>query len=155
MTGSLQLGQIVALKDGRQATIRFLGTTHFAEGEWVGIELEDTSGKNDGSVQGERYFECDMGHGMFLREAGIARVVEQALQKASKQAHEKANGQPTQPIHGRPSSTMANGLKRVAADPLTKTKSMSMASPTPYPRNNGALAGLQVCPYILNEPSSL
>ena len=145
MIDSFQLGQTVALKDGRQAIIRFLGSTHFADGEWIGIELEDQSGKNDGSVQGNRYFDCDMGHGMFLREAGIARVVEQPGPAASKQVHDRANGHPAQPSRARPSSTISNGLKRTSnVDAVAKRQSMNMPSPTPGARNAGPLSGLRV-----------
>lgn len=41
--------------------IRFLGTTKFAEGDWVGVELEEPRGKNDGSVKDQRYFTCEAG----------------------------------------------------------------------------------------------
>ena len=30
----------------------------FASGQWAGIELNDPVGKNDGSVNGIRYFKC-------------------------------------------------------------------------------------------------
>ncbi|KAL8380709.1 hypothetical protein RB595_005134 [Gaeumannomyces hyphopodioides] len=63
----LAVGQIIELSDGRQGVIRFVGRTSFAQGDWVGVELDDDSGKNDGSVQGERYFDCPLGHGMFVR----------------------------------------------------------------------------------------
>lgn len=62
----LVVGQIIQLGDGRRGTIRFAGPTLFAPGEWVGVELASATGKNDGSVQGERYFDCPMGHGMFF-----------------------------------------------------------------------------------------
>ena len=41
--------------------MRFLGTTDFAEGDWVGVELEEAQGKNDGVVQDRRYFTCKVG----------------------------------------------------------------------------------------------
>lgn len=142
MTHSLQLGQIVELKDGRQAAIRFLGRTRFASGDWVGVELEDASGKNDGSVQGDRYFDCDVGHGMFLRDAVITRVLEQPQPKAATKSNGKANGQPAQP---RPSSGTVNGLKRQSiVDANSKRQSFGIASPTPGARGIGTPSGLRV-----------
>ncbi|KAL1953970.1 hypothetical protein VTO42DRAFT_1886 [Malbranchea cinnamomea] len=73
----LALGQLISLPDGRQAVIRFIGTTQFAPGDWIGIELDEPTGKNDGSVQGERYFECEPGYGMFIRPSAVAAVLEQ------------------------------------------------------------------------------
>ena len=44
---------------------RYLGPTDFAKGEWAGIELEAPIGKNDGSVDGKKYFECAANFGLF------------------------------------------------------------------------------------------
>lgn len=68
-------GQFIVLTDDRHAVIRFVGNTHFAPGDWVGVELEDATGKNDGSVQGERYFTCRPNFGMFVRPVAVAGVV--------------------------------------------------------------------------------
>ena len=38
---------------------RFYGVAQFAAGVWVGVELEEPLGKNDGSVQGVAYFSCE------------------------------------------------------------------------------------------------
>src|SRR4051812_35325190 len=73
---SFQVGQTVELNDGRIATVRYLGQPRFAAGDWIGVELESLTGKNDGSVQGERYFDCEHGRGMFVRPT-VARVLEQ------------------------------------------------------------------------------
>ncbi|KAL9078034.1 MAG: hypothetical protein Q9157_003032 [Trypethelium eluteriae] len=152
MTDSLHVGQTIELKDGRQAIIRFLGTTHFAAGDWVGVELDDASGKNDGSVQGERYFDCDTAHGMFLREAGIARIVEQQQSKAPAKPNARANGQVGHSAQGRPSSGVVNGLKRLSTiDPGNKRQSMNIASPTPGARGISASSGLRVNSFPLQS----
>ncbi|KKY22497.1 putative 90s preribosome component rrp12 [Diplodia seriata] len=51
---NLKVGQLIELNDGRIGVIRFIGDTAFADGLWVGVEFDDASGKNDGSVQGLR-----------------------------------------------------------------------------------------------------
>ncbi|KAL4236501.1 CAP-Gly domain-containing linker protein 4 [Mactra antiquata] len=48
-------------------TVRYIGTTEFGEGIWVGVELRTAKGKNDGSVQGKRYFSCRNDHGLIVR----------------------------------------------------------------------------------------
>jgi len=34
---------------------------------WIGIALDEPTGKNDGSVKGERYFQCEKNRGIFVR----------------------------------------------------------------------------------------
>lgn len=53
--------------------VRFFGATQFAEGEWVGIELDEPKGKNDGSVFGVRYFSCRANHGIFSRPQTVLK----------------------------------------------------------------------------------
>ncbi|XP_047740142.1 kinesin-like protein KIF13A isoform X2 [Hyalella azteca] len=48
--------------------IAFLGMTHFSKGAvTAGIILDCPMGKNDGSVEGERYFKCAPKFGLFVR----------------------------------------------------------------------------------------
>ena len=55
--------------------VGFIGPTLFSEGIWVGIELLNGSfGKNDGSVLGQRYFECKPSHGIFVRPSYCTKV---------------------------------------------------------------------------------
>ncbi|KAL9942460.1 hypothetical protein ACHAQF_003104 [Verticillium nonalfalfae] len=128
----LAVGQIVQLTDGRNGVVRFAGTTHFASGEWVGIELEDDSGKNDGSVQGERYFDCSMGRGMFVRPSTLI-ILAQAPAPAAAPA-----ARPTVRKTSRPSSFVP-GTGRVSSvtDPsMAKRMSLNAASPSPAPRTS-------------------
>ncbi|KAJ1966411.1 hypothetical protein GGI12_000121, partial [Dipsacomyces acuminosporus] len=64
------VGQAVEVQ-GHRGIVRFSGTTEFAPGRWFGIELEVPEGKNDGSVQGKRYFECTPNHGVFVRSSQV------------------------------------------------------------------------------------
>ncbi|KAG2222950.1 hypothetical protein INT45_012928, partial [Circinella minor] len=57
---------------GVSGTLRFLGPTDFKPGIWGGIELDDSGiGKNDGCVQGIRYFTCPPQKGLFINESKI------------------------------------------------------------------------------------
>ena len=60
-----RLGSTVLVRNQR-ATVRYVGTTDFAEGVWVGLELPRPVGRNDGSVRGIRYFTCDPQCGLFV-----------------------------------------------------------------------------------------
>lgn len=64
------LGTIVTVPQGR-GVVRFSGATSFSTGKWVGIELYEPNGKNDGSVAGVSYFTCKPGYGVFVRQALI------------------------------------------------------------------------------------
>lgn len=54
-----------------QGTVAFVGTTHFSQGKWVGVVLDEKKGKNNGSVQGKTYFQCDDGCGIFVRTSQL------------------------------------------------------------------------------------
>ncbi|KAI8817169.1 dynein associated protein-domain-containing protein [Fimicolochytrium jonesii] len=51
--------------------VRYAGLTAFAPGSWVGLELQEPNGKNDGSVQGKRYFDCPPNYGVFVRPSQV------------------------------------------------------------------------------------
>merc|ERR1712071_724129 len=46
--------------------ISFVGATQFASGTWIGVSLDASTGKHDGTVQGVKYFACKPKHGIFV-----------------------------------------------------------------------------------------
>lgn len=166
---SLQVGDTVEINDGRIGIIRFVGTTFFQVGEWVGVELDDFSGKNDGSVKGESYFECEMGRGMFIRPSMVERVFERGdvgrdreeerQQKSTARERAPSGGVPAKRMSmmgaggvgqgaakktSRPSSLMgppAGKRTTSVTDPVTKRMSINSASPSPAPARGLARPG--------------
>jgi tubulin-folding cofactor B len=48
--------------------VRYVGRVPDAAPGWfIGIELDEPVGKNNGSVRGVRYFECPANYGLFAR----------------------------------------------------------------------------------------
>ncbi|EJT98432.1 hypothetical protein DACRYDRAFT_118713 [Dacryopinax primogenitus] len=72
----LPLNALVQVTAGR-GRIRYIGSPAFAPGKWIGVELFEPNGKNDGSVDGIRYFGCTQGHGVFVRSAQVKLIDEQ------------------------------------------------------------------------------
>ncbi|KAK9768156.1 hypothetical protein K7432_001450 [Basidiobolus ranarum] len=68
--GSHQLGNKVLVQN-KPGVIRFIGNTAFAKGRWIGVELDEPLGKNDGIVGGKVYFKCRPKHGMFVRASQL------------------------------------------------------------------------------------
>lgn len=133
-------GQKIELNDARIGIVRFVGNTSFSTGEWIGVELEEATGKNDGSVQGKRYFECAAGYGIFCRASGVGRVLQDAPKAKSKAA--ASNGAPVK--SARPSSVQgpaANGTRRqtlVKDDPSRRTSTLQ-ATPTPASKTGSGI----------------
>jgi len=80
--------------DGKQllrtGVVRFEGKTMFAKGQWVGIELTCATGKNDGAVKGQRYFQCRRNHGVFVRPHMV--VVPQSDEGGHGKSHSSVEG---------------------------------------------------------------
>lgn len=51
---SLVIGDKVLVGGAKSGTLRYVGTTAFAQGVWAGVELDEALGKNDGAVAGKR-----------------------------------------------------------------------------------------------------
>lgn len=52
----------------RFGEVAYIGSVRgLPEGQWIGVRLDKPLGRNDGTVEGERYFECKPLHGAFVR----------------------------------------------------------------------------------------
>ena len=69
----IPIGAVVDIPLGR-GVVRFCGTTSFSSGKWVGVELSEPVGKNDGSVQGVAYFSCPKNYGVFVKASQVKVV---------------------------------------------------------------------------------
>ena len=82
----LHVGDEVSVHE-KSCHIRFIGATNFADGLWVGIEFPSKIGRNDGSVEGERYFECPPRQGLFVRPE-LVFPIDQAARRETRDAPE-------------------------------------------------------------------
>ncbi|RCI05266.1 hypothetical protein CU098_009430 [Rhizopus stolonifer] len=85
-----------ALIQGKVGSIRFVGTTSFQTGKWIGIELDEPQGKNSGVVQGKRYFDCKANHGVFVRPSQVKLLQDQDDDSDATSSSERSS-----PIAGR------------------------------------------------------
>jgi dynactin complex subunit len=57
--------------------MRYLSFSQFFStqlGKWIGVVLDEAKGKNNGTVQGKRYFSCEDNHGIFVRQSQVSLV---------------------------------------------------------------------------------
>ncbi|CAL8364506.1 unnamed protein product [Lota lota] len=71
--GDYVVGEQVWVNGIKLGVIAYLGETQFAPGQWAGVVLNDLVGKNDGTVGGVRYFECQAQQGIFTRPSKLTR----------------------------------------------------------------------------------
>lgn len=69
-----KIGDRVWVNGNKPGVVQFLGDTQFAPGQWAGIVLDEPIGKNDGSVSGVRYFQCEALKGIFTRPSKLSRT---------------------------------------------------------------------------------
>nr|XP_018673000.1 dynactin subunit 1 isoform X2 [Ciona intestinalis] len=101
---------------GLTGVISYIGTTMFASGKWIGVTLDGALGKNDGEVQGKRYFTCDPSCGVFVRQGQI-----QVLQAATPPVAKKTG-----------ESMLPTSLKRVSQrEPRSSSPSRQSRLQTP------------------------
>ena len=65
--------KVTVTNSGKFGYVRYSGETKFAPGPWCGVELTTEDGKNDGTVQGIEYFNCEPNFGVFVRPTAIQK----------------------------------------------------------------------------------
>lgn len=73
-SGDFQVGERIWVNGNKPGYVQFIGGTQFAPGQWAGIVLDEPIGKNDGSVAGVRYFQCEDGRGIFTRPSKLSKT---------------------------------------------------------------------------------
>ncbi|CAD6195145.1 unnamed protein product [Caenorhabditis auriculariae] len=63
----MEVGARVETANCGKGRIAFRGSTQFADGEWIGVVLDEPKGKNNGTVKDVEYFKCEPNYGLFVR----------------------------------------------------------------------------------------
>lgn len=93
-------------------TVAFIGSTHFSQGKWVGVILDERKGKNNGTVQGKSYFQCEDGFGIFVRQSQlIALDGEEDGEDGSSATTPSASSNATTPASEKPKSSMKRKIE--------------------------------------------
>ncbi|XP_017311279.2 kinesin-like protein KIF13B [Ictalurus punctatus] len=88
----LKEDEYVTVGSNKNGTVRYIGPTDFADGIWVGVELDMPAGKNDGSVGGRHYFHCNPGYGVLVRPDRVARASGTAKRRRQKRSSQNLSG---------------------------------------------------------------
>ncbi|KAM4708799.1 dynactin subunit 1 isoform 3-T3 [Discoglossus pictus] len=131
--------RVEVIGKGHRGTVAYVGATLFATGKWVGVILDDSKGKNDGTVQGRKYFTCEENHGIFVRQSQI-QVVEDGADTTSPETPEPAASKTLKrDVSDTPKSSKLRGVKPKKA-PTTRKITTRRTKPT-RPSSSAASSG--------------
>ncbi|XP_066575763.1 dynactin subunit 1 isoform X2 [Amia ocellicauda] len=169
--------RVEVIGKGHRGTVAYIGATLFATGKWVGVILDDAKGKNDGTVQGKRYFTCEENHGIFVRQSQI-QMVEDGADTTSPETPEstvskvpkrelletpKSSKLPTRPSsnaasNGTPGpsgSASASGGEMSSSEPSTPAQTPLAAPVIPTPSGSLTSPGAPPAPITSKEEEVL
>ncbi|XP_056457504.1 CAP-Gly domain-containing linker protein 1 isoform X3 [Gadus chalcogrammus] len=124
-----QVGDRVWVNGNKPGVVQFLGEAQFAPGQWAGVVLDEAIGKNDGSVAGVRYFQCEAMRGIFTRPSKLSRT--EGEENGTQTAPPSRAGSPTPSVTSVASRTPAAkpaAAKTVAAPSTPAMTASNLAS---------------------------
>lgn len=158
----LKIGQTVEVRLERprvathRGVIRYIGPVAVPgqEGiEFVGIELPTPTGKNDGSAQGERYFQCTPLHGLFVGSDKVTKIIAQPRPAAPNKPPSKPTPSSSRPrppsVGGAASPTKLRSARLSTVGPskttalqarLSAAKAPAASAPPPRPSSTASRA---------------
>ncbi|KAJ8701829.1 hypothetical protein PTI98_000580 [Pleurotus ostreatus] len=136
MSSGPVVGSVVEIPAGR-GVVRFVGSTKFSPGNWIGVELYEQKGKNDGTVNGEAYFPCKPGYGMFVRPSqvkanfGMEKVEEPRMASTRPTlGHQRTNSLRSSTVPSSPRSLSPGKPSSSASSSRTAVSRSTQGSPT-------------------------
>ena len=88
MASEIPIDAMVEVLNVGRGIVRYNGQTEFKGGRWIGVELEEPNGKNNGTVLGFEYFKCRMLHGIFVRPNQVT-IIETPTVNVSYHPHKR------------------------------------------------------------------
>jgi tubulin-specific chaperone B len=86
----IKIGSKIRLNNKLNGTVKYIGDLHNKEGTWIGLELDDSGGRNNGTVDGRKYFDCKEKHGMFIREEVLnSKIHKLSINQENQQSFDK------------------------------------------------------------------
>ena len=143
---NFKIGDRVLVSGTKPGVLAYVGEPQFAKGKWAGVILDETIGKNDGSVAGVRYFTCEALRGIFTKLEKLTRVPGAASPEKSVSTSKETTS-PKQ-SHGLKvgdrvivSGTKTGTLKYIGETDFAKGEWAGIELDDPLGKNDGAVAG--------------
>ncbi|XP_066951385.1 dynactin subunit 1 isoform X7 [Macrobrachium rosenbergii] len=93
-------------------TVAYIGNTHFSQGKWIGVILDEKKGKNNGTVQGKPYFQCEDGYGIFVRQSQLIILDDEEGDDGSSATTPSASSNATTPAAEKPKSSIQRAERK-------------------------------------------
>ena len=143
-----KVGDRVLVAGTKAGVIEYLGETKFAKGLWAGVKLDEAGGKNDGSVGGVKYFDCQPLHGVFSKANRLHKI--NIVPKSSTSDHHgNLDDSSTLKIGDQVivSGTKMGVLRYLGPTEFAKGEWAGIELKEPLGKNDGAVAGTRFVSY--------